>query len=119
MTIVTRHDHRAFSAIIAGSWDIIVVVVLEDKKKFKREREDENDPAVLPEVRPYVKGCTALSAAKGLVTKPVLTIDIGGEEFLFMVDTGAMVSLIQLGISRAHVQPCGVQAGGVTCTQTY
>jgi hypothetical protein len=111
MTIVTRHDHRAFRAIIAGCCDILVVVVLEGKNKFKRDRDDENDPAVLPEVRPYVKCCTALSAAKGLVTKPVLTIDIRGEEFLFMVDTGAMVSLIQLRISRAHVQPCNVQAG--------
>jgi len=53
----------------------------------------------------------------GIVTEPVLTIDIGGEEFLFMVDTGAMVSLIQPGISRAQMQPCDVQARGVTCTQ--
>ena len=42
---------------------------------------------------------------------------IVGEEFLFMVDTGAMVSLIQPGISRAQVQPCDVQARGITGTQ--
>jgi hypothetical protein len=44
------------------------------------------------------------------VTESVLAIDIGGEEFLFMVDTGTMVSLIQPGISKAQVQPCDVQA---------
>jgi hypothetical protein len=36
---------------------------------------------------------------------------------LFMVDTGAMVSLIQPGISKAQVQPCDVQARGVTGTK--
>jgi len=34
-----------------------------------------------------------------------------------MVDTGAMVSLIQPGISKTQVQPCDVQARGVTGTQ--
>jgi len=34
-----------------------------------------------------------------------------------MVDTGAMVSLIQPGISKAQVQPCDVKARGVTGTQ--
>jgi len=58
-----------------------------------------------------------MSAAKGLVREPVLTLEIGGEEFSFMVDTGAMVSLIQPGISKAQVQPCDVQARGVTGTQ--
>ena len=51
------------------------------------------------------------------MTEPVLTIETGGEEFLFMVDTGAMVSLIQPGISKAQVRPCDVQARGVTGTQ--
>jgi hypothetical protein len=51
------------------------------------------------------------------VTEPVLTLEIEGGEFLFMVDTGAMVSLIQPGISEAQVQPCDVQARGVTGTQ--
>ena len=36
---------------------------------------------------------------------------------MFMVDTGAMVSLIQPGISKAQVQPCEVQASCVTGTQ--
>jgi len=53
----------------------------------------------------------------GLVTEPVLTLEIGGEECVFMVDTGAMVSLVQPGISKAQVQPCDVQARGVTGTQ--
>jgi len=61
--------------------------------------------------------CTALSVGMGLVTEPVLTIEIGGGEFLFMVDTCAMVSLIQPGISKAQVQPCDVKARGVTGTQ--
>ena len=47
----------------------------------------------------------------GIVTEAVLTIDIGGEEFLFMVDTGSMVSLIQPGISRAQMQPCDFGLG--------
>jgi hypothetical protein len=34
-----------------------------------------------------------------------------------MVDTGAMVSLIQPAISKACVEPCDVQARGVTGTQ--
>ena len=34
-----------------------------------------------------------------------------------MVDTGAMVSLIQPGISRAQVQSCDVKARGVTGTK--
>ena len=87
------------------------------KEEFKRHREDESGPAVLPEVEPDLRGCTALPVAKGLVTEPVLAVDIGGEEFLFMVDTGAMVSLIQPGISKAQVQPCDVQARGVTGTK--
>ena len=88
------------------------------KGKFKRDREDESDPAVLPEMRPYIEGgCTALSVAKGFVTEPVLTLEIEGEECEFMVDTGAMVSLIQPGISKAYVQPCDIQARSITGTQ--
>jgi len=72
-------------------------------------------------LKPYIEvlkeGCTALSVAKGLVTEPVLTLEIEGEEREFMVDTGAMVSLIQPAVSRACVQPCDVQARGVTGTQ--
>jgi hypothetical protein len=52
------------------------------------------------------------------VTQPLLTLERGGEEFLFMVDTGAMISLIQPGIRKAQVQPCDVQARGVTGTQS-
>ena len=58
-----------------------------------------------------------LSAVDGLVTESVLTLQIGGEEFNFMVDTGAMVSIIQPGISRAQVRPCDIQARGITGTQ--
>jgi hypothetical protein len=87
------------------------------KEKFKRDREDKIDPAFLPEVKPDTRSCTALSAAKGLVTEPVLTVDIGGDEFLFKVDTGAMFLLIQPGISKAQMQPCDVQARGMTGTQ--
>ena len=90
------------------------------RKKFKRDREDENDPVVQPEKKPHIikeGNCTiALSVAKGFVTEPVLT-EIGGEDFLFMVDTGTMALLIQSGISKAQVQPCDVQARGVTGTQ--
>jgi hypothetical protein len=51
------------------------------------------------------------------VTEPVLTLEIEGEERVFMVDTGAMVSLVQPEISKAQMQPCDVQARGVTGTQ--
>ena len=34
----------------------------------KRDREDESGPAVLPQVEPDLRGCTALPVAKGLVT---------------------------------------------------
>jgi len=87
------------------------------KEEFKRGREDESGPAVLPEIEHDLRGCTALPVVKGLVTEPVLAVDIGGEDFLFMVDTGAMVSLIQTGISKEQVQPCDVQASGVTGRQ--
>jgi len=90
---------------------------LRARKKFKRDREDEIDPAIRPEAEPDAESRTAHSAAKGLVTEPMLTLEIEGGEFSFMVDTGAMVSLIQPGISGAQVQPCDVQATGVTATQ--
>jgi hypothetical protein len=64
-----------------------------------------------------LEGGTALSVAKGLVTEPVLTVEIREEGYAFMVDTGAMVSLIQPGISKAQVQPCDIKARGVTGTQ--
>ena len=67
-------------------------------------------------MKPYTGGCTALSVVNGLVTEPVLTIEIG-EEFLFMVDTGDMVSLIQPRISKVQLQPCDVKARGITGTQ--
>jgi len=86
-------------------------------KRFKWDREDETNPVVQPEVEPDSEGCTALSVAKGLVTEPVLTNEIEGERYLFMVDTGVLVSLIQPGLSRAQTQPCDIKAKGVTGTQ--
>jgi hypothetical protein len=44
------------------------------------------------------------------VTEPLLTIEIVGEQFLFMADTGAMVSIVQPAISKAQVRECEVQA---------
>jgi hypothetical protein len=87
------------------------------KERFKRDREDEDNPAVQPEIEPDRMHCTAQPVAKGVVTAPVLAVYIGGEECLFMVDTGAMVSLIQPGISKAQVRACDVQARGVTGTK--
>ena len=87
------------------------------KEKFKRDREEESGPAVLPEVKPDTESCTAPSVVNWLVTEPRLTLEIGGEEYEFMVGSGAMVSVIQPGISLAQVQPCDVQARGVTDTQ--
>jgi hypothetical protein len=51
------------------------------------------------------------------VAEPVLTINIGGEDFVFMADIGAMVSFIRPAISKAQMRPCDVQARGVTGTQ--
>ena len=77
-----------------------------EKEKFKRDREDENNPAVQTKINPYMLGdCTALSVANDCVIEPVLTLEIKGEVFSFMVDNGAMISLIQPGISKAQVQP--------------
>jgi hypothetical protein len=70
-------------------------------------------------VKPYTGGRITQSAVEGLVTEPLLTIEIGGEEFVFMVDTGAMVSLIQPGICNAQLRVCDVQARGVTGTQMF
>jgi predicted aspartyl protease len=65
------------------------------KEKYKREREDASETAVRPEVDSYRKGCTSLSVVKDLVTEPILTLEIREKELEFMVDTGAMVSVIQ------------------------
>jgi len=51
------------------------------------------------------------------VTGPVLTVEIEREEFVFMVDTGAMISIIQPDISKAQVQQCDIKARGITGTQ--
>jgi hypothetical protein len=51
------------------------------------------------------------------VTEPLLTVEIGGEEFLFMVDTGAMVSFVQRDISKAQLLACNVHDRGATGTQ--
>jgi hypothetical protein len=49
------------------------------KKEFKRDREDDDDPVVQPEVEPYTRdGCTAQSAVQGVVTGPLLTLEIEG-----------------------------------------
>ena len=56
------------------------------------------------------------SATKGLVTEPLLTIEIGRERFEFVVDTGATVSLIKPTISKAQVRKSQVQARGVSGT---
>jgi hypothetical protein len=90
------------------------------KKKFKRDREDDDNPVVQPEVEPCTReGCTAQSAAKVVVTGTLLTLGIEGgrDRRTFVVDTGAMVSIIQPGISKAQMQPCDVKARGVTGTR--
>jgi hypothetical protein len=50
------------------------------------------------------------------VTEPLLTLEIEGEEFMSMVDNGAMVSLIKPGISNAQLRVCEVQARGISGT---
>jgi hypothetical protein len=50
------------------------------------------------------------------VTEPLLTLEIEGEEFIFMADTGAMASLIKPGISKAQLPACEVQARGISGT---
>jgi hypothetical protein len=80
--------------------------------KFKRDREDDDDHVVQPEVQPDTReGCTVLSVFKGIVTERVLTLETtgGGDRRTFVVDTGAMVSIIQPGISKAQMQPCDVK----------
>ena len=87
------------------------------KEPPKRDREDELDPVVLPENRPPPGPILIVpSATKGLVTEPLLTIEIGRERFEFVVDTGATVSLIKPTISKAQVRKSQVQARGVSGT---
>jgi hypothetical protein len=46
-------------------------------------------------LKPPVDDRVAQSAnPKGVVTEPLLTLELEGEEFMFMADTGVMVSLI-------------------------
>jgi hypothetical protein len=68
-------------------------------------------------VKPYTEGRIAQSAVEGLVTEPLLTIEIAGQELLFVVDTDAIFSLIKPGICDAQVRASDVQARGVTGTQ--
>jgi hypothetical protein len=56
------------------------------------------------------------SATKGLVTEPLLTVEIGRGSFEFVVDTGATVSLIKPTVSEAQVRKSQVQARGVSGT---
>ena len=49
-------------------------------EEFKRDRGDEHSPVVLPDVEPKVRDSIAQSAVEGLVTKPLLAIETGGEE---------------------------------------
>jgi hypothetical protein len=48
----------------------------------------------------------------------MLTAEIegGGDRHTFVVDTGAIVSSMQPGISKAQMQPCDIKARGVTGT---
>lgn len=68
----------------------------------KRDREDELDPVILPEVKPPRDSLVAPSASIRLMAGPLLTAEIEGE-FVFMVDTGAMVSLIKPETNKAQL----------------
>jgi hypothetical protein len=56
------------------------------------------------------------SAIRGLVTEPLLTVEIGRGEFQFVVDTGATVLLIKPTVSEARVRQSRLQARGVSGT---
>jgi len=86
-------------------------------KRVKRDRECEFDPDALPEIKPRHTDRIALSTVKGLVTEPLLTVEIEGKELQFMVDTGTMVSIIQPTVSKTQMRVCDVQARGVTGTE--
>jgi predicted aspartyl protease len=87
------------------------------KEPPKRDREDELNPVVLPEGKPPSGPVLIVpSATKGLVTEPLLTVEIGRESYKFVVDTGATVSLIKPKISEAQVRKSHVQARGVSGT---
>jgi hypothetical protein len=53
------------------------------------------------------------------VTGPLLTVEIEGEVFMVMVDTGSMVSLIKPDTRKAQLRACDVQATGVSGTQLH
>jgi hypothetical protein len=54
VTAVTRED-RVFNVIVAGCTDMLVITVPEGKEEIKRDREDDDDPVVQPEVEPYTR----------------------------------------------------------------
>jgi hypothetical protein len=84
----------------------------------KREREGELDPVALPEGKPPSGPVLVVpSAVKRQVTEHLLTIEIEGERFEFVVDTGATVLLIKPTISKAQLRKGKVQARGVSGTQ--
>jgi predicted aspartyl protease len=59
----------------------------------KRDREGELNPVALPEGKPPLGPVRVVpSAVKRQVTEFLLTIEIEGEMFEFVVDTGATVS---------------------------
>jgi hypothetical protein len=55
-----RHDHRASNGLIMGCLDTPKQGVPEGNIEFKRDRENDYDPVVLPEVRPYIGKRAAL-----------------------------------------------------------
>ena len=68
MTIVGRQDHTAFSDNNELAGHTSNSCHRGHKEKFRWDREDKMNPAVLPEVEPYVedvKDCIALSDVKG------------------------------------------------------
>ena len=74
--------------------------------KVKRHREGELYPDALPEIKPCTTSRIASVPEEGLVIEPILMIEIEGKELIFIVDAGAMVSLIQ-----ATIRPqCGLVA---------
>jgi hypothetical protein len=49
-------------------------------EKFKRDRKDEYDHVVLTEEKSGVENRIAQLAVEGVVTEPLLAVEIGGEE---------------------------------------
>ena len=93
MKTVTRRENKAFSVITGRLGNTRRDCARGQYKNLNGTRRANTIPASYRKTEVNIS--IAPSTVGGLVAEPLLTVEIGGEGFLFMVDTGALVSLNQ------------------------